>query len=81
MIFYGSSPFFSCGHHQLPEDRGEQRDQRNREHAEYSGPHPDHHHRHERAGRLPGSNLWRGALLRLLARLHDRQELIRSGEL
>lgn len=71
----------SCGHHRLPRDRGEPRDQRSREHAEDAGPHPHHHHRHERAGSVPRRHLWRGSVLRLLTQRHVRQELIRPGKL
>lgn len=51
------------------------------QHAEDPGPHPHHHHRHVGSGRLPGRHLRRGPVLRLLAGQHDRQELIRPGEL
>ena len=71
----------SRGDHRLPGPGGEQRDQRAGQHAEDPGPHPHHHHRHVRPGRLPGRHLWRGAVLRLLARRHVGPQPLGAGEL
>lgn len=71
----------SRGHHRVPRLCGDQPDQRGGQHAEDIGPDPHHHHRHVRAGRLPGRHLRGGAVLRLLARRHVGEELVSSGEL
>lgn len=49
--------------------------------AEDPGSHPHHHHSHERPGGPPGRRVRGGALLRLLAQRHVREELVCPGEL